>query len=90
MCPRQGGIGTGRCPFFSASNLCGAFYRSDRKCVRRYRGADTILEGDFERTHDRQCYDCRNAIDPPRLRRELGRGHRHADFVEGLVTKIDW
>ena len=34
MCVHVGGIGTGRCPFFSRLNSVPAFDRSDRMCVR--------------------------------------------------------
>ena len=34
MCVHIGGIGAGRCPFFSRLNSVPAFNRSDRMCVR--------------------------------------------------------
>ena len=34
MCVHVGGIGAGRCPFFSRLNPVPAFNRSDRMCVR--------------------------------------------------------
>ena len=55
-----------------------------------------ILEGmgktadDFDWVRDRPGHDRRYAIDPTKLRRELGWRPKHTDFAEGLAQTIAW
>ena len=45
---------------------------------------------DFDRVRDRPGHDRRYAIDPAKLRRELGWRPKHTDFAEGLRETIRW
>ena len=45
---------------------------------------------DFDWVRDRPGHDRRYAIDPAKLRRELGWEPRHTDFAEGLRQTIAW
>ena len=45
---------------------------------------------DFDWVRDRPGHDRRYAIDPTKLRRELGWEPRHTDFSEGLNQTIAW
>ena len=45
---------------------------------------------DFDRVRDRPGHDRRYAIDPTKLRRELGWEPAHTDFAEGLEQTIQW
>ena len=45
---------------------------------------------DFDWVRDRPGHDRRYAIDPSKLRRELGWEPRHTDFAEGLAETIEW
>ena len=45
---------------------------------------------DFDWVRDRPGHDRRYAIDPTKLRRELGWRPRHTDFAEGLRKTIEW
>ena len=47
-------------------------------------------EDDFDWVRDRPGHDRRYAIDPTKLRRELGWEPRHTDFAEGLAETIQW
>ena len=44
----------------------------------------------FDRVRDRPGHDRRYAIDPSKLRRELGWRPEHADFAEGLAATVAW
>ena len=44
----------------------------------------------FDWVRDRPGHDRRYAIDPTRLRRELGWEPAHTDFAEGLAATIEW
>ncbi len=45
---------------------------------------------DFDWVRDRPGHDRRYAIDPSKLRRELGWEPRRTDFAEGLAETIEW
>ena len=45
---------------------------------------------DFDWVRDRPGHDRRYAIDPTKLRRELGWEPRHTDFASGLAETIEW
>ena len=45
---------------------------------------------DFDWVRDRPGHDRRYAIDPTKLRRELGWRPAHTDFAEGLRQTIEW
>ena len=45
---------------------------------------------DFDWVRDRPGHDRRYAIDPSKLRRELGWEPAHTDFAEGLERTIEW
>ena len=45
---------------------------------------------DFDRVRDRPGHDRRYAIDPTKLRRELGWEPERTDFAEGLAETIEW
>ena len=47
-------------------------------------------EDDFDHVADRAGHDLRYAIDPSKLRRELGWEPRYLSFEEGLARTIDW
>ena len=47
-------------------------------------------EDDFDWVRDRPGHDRRYAIDPTKLRRELGWQPRHTDFASGLAETIEW
>ena len=47
-------------------------------------------ENAFDWVRDRPGHDRRYAIDPTKLRRELGWRPRHTDFSEGLAATIAW
>ena len=47
-------------------------------------------EDDFDWVRDRPGHDRRYAIDPSKLRRELGWRPRHTDFASGLAGSIQW
>lgn len=47
-------------------------------------------EDDFDWVRDRPGHDRRYAIDPTKLRRELGWEAAHTDFAEGLAETIRW
>ena len=47
-------------------------------------------EDDFDWVRDRPGHDRRYAIDPTKLRRELGWEPRHTDFEAGLAETIRW
>ena len=47
-------------------------------------------EDDFDWVRDRPGHDRRYAIDPSKLRRELGWRPRHTDFASGLAETIQW
>ena len=47
-------------------------------------------EDAFDWVRDRPGHDRRYAIDPTKLRRELGWRPRHTDFAEGLAATIEW
>ncbi|MBM6785526.1 dTDP-glucose 4,6-dehydratase [Collinsella tanakaei] len=47
-------------------------------------------EDDFDWVRDRPGHDRRYAIDPTKLRRELGWEPRHTDFAAGLERTIAW
>ena len=47
-------------------------------------------EDDFDWVRDRPGHDRRYAIDPTKLRRELGWRPRHTDFASGLAETIAW
>ena len=47
-------------------------------------------EDAFDWVRDRPGHDRRYAIDPAKLRRELGWRPRHTDFAEGLAATIEW
>ena len=47
-------------------------------------------EDDFDWVRDRPGHDRRYAIDPTKLRRELGWEPAHTDFAEGLAETIEW
>jgi dTDP-glucose 4,6-dehydratase len=46
--------------------------------------------GDFEQVTDRAGHDRRYAIDPGRLRAELGWKPQHGDFSAGLAATVEW
>jgi dTDP-glucose 4,6-dehydratase len=46
--------------------------------------------GGFDRVRDRPGHDRRYAIDPSKLRRELGWRPAHTDFSEGLAQTVEW
>ena len=45
---------------------------------------------DFDWVRDRPGHDRRYAIDPTKLRRELGWEPAHTDFAEGLAETVAW
>ena len=45
---------------------------------------------DFDWVRDRPGHDRRYAIDPTKLRNELGWRPVHTDFTEGLAATIEW
>ena len=47
-------------------------------------------EDAFDWVRDRPGHDRRYAIDPTKLRRELGWEPRHTDFASGLAATIEW
>jgi dTDP-glucose 4,6-dehydratase len=47
-------------------------------------------EDAFDWVRDRPGHDRRYAIDPTKLRRELGWAPAHTDFAEGLAATIEW
>jgi dTDP-glucose 4,6-dehydratase len=47
-------------------------------------------EDDFDRVRDRPGHDRRYAIDPSKLRRELGWRPEHTDFGAGLAQTVAW
>ena len=47
-------------------------------------------EDDFDWVRERPGHDRRYAIDPSKLRRELGWRPRHTDFASGLAETIQW
>ena len=47
-------------------------------------------EDDFDWVRDRPGHDRRYAIDPTKLRRELGWEPAHTDFAAGLERTIAW
>ncbi len=47
-------------------------------------------EDDFDWVRDRPGHDRRYAIDPTKLRTELGWEPRHTDFESGLAETIAW
>ena len=47
-------------------------------------------EDDFDRVADRAGHDLRYAIDPARIRTELGWSPEYADFEQGLEDTIEW
>ena len=55
--------------------------------ILRLMGRD---EDAFDWVRDRPGHDRRYAIDPSKLRRELGWEPRHTDFAEGLAETIEW
>lgn len=57
------------------------------RAILRLMGRD---EDDFDWVRDRPGHDRRYAIDPTKLRRELGWEPRHTDFEEGLAATIAW
>jgi dTDP-glucose 4,6-dehydratase len=47
-------------------------------------------EDDFDQVNDRVGHDLRYAIDPTKIREELGWEPRYADFESGLAATIEW
>ena len=45
---------------------------------------------DFDRVRDRPGHDRRYAIDPTKIRAELGWEPKHTDFAEGLAETVAW
>lgn len=64
--------------------------RSNIDVLRAILRAMGRAEDDFDRVRDRPGHDRRYAIDPMKLRRELGWRPAHADFDAGLVQTIQW
>lgn len=46
--------------------------------------------GAFDRVRDRPGHDRRYAIDPGKIRRELGWGPERTDFLAGLAETVEW
>ena len=64
--------------------------RSNIDVLRAILRAMGRAEDDFDRVHDRPGHDRRYAIDPTKLRRELGWRPVHTDFEAGLAETIRW
>ncbi|WP_270847843.1 dTDP-glucose 4,6-dehydratase [Candidatus Collinsella stercoripullorum] len=64
--------------------------RSNIDVLRAILRAMGLPEDDFDWVRDRPGHDRRYAIDPMKLRRELGWRPAHADFDAGLVQTIQW
>lgn len=64
--------------------------RSNLEVVRAVLRLMGRPEDDFDHVADRPGHDLRYAIDPGRLRTELGWSPRYADFEEGLAQTIRW
>ncbi len=64
--------------------------RSNIDVLRAVLGAFGREPDDFDWVRDRPGHDRRYAIDPTKLRRELGWEPRHTDFAEGLAETIAW
>ena len=64
--------------------------RSNIDVLRAILGAMGKEPDDFDWVRDRPGHDRRYAIDPSKLRRELGWEPKHTDFAEGLAETIEW
>ena len=64
--------------------------RSNADVLREILRAFGRPEDDFDRVRDRPGHDRRYAIDPTKLRRELGWEPAHTDFAAGLAETIAW
>lgn len=64
--------------------------RSNLEVLREILKAFDKGEDDFDWVRDRPGHDRRYAIDPAKLRRELGWRPRHTDFAGGLADTIRW
>ncbi len=64
--------------------------RSNIDVIRAILRAMGEPEDAFDRVRDRPGHDRRYAIDPTKLRRELGWEPRHTDFSSGLDQTIRW
>jgi len=64
--------------------------QSNLDVVRMILRAFELPEDEFDQVSDRPGHDLRYAIDPTKLRTELGWRPRHTDFASGLRRTIDW
>jgi dTDP-glucose 4,6-dehydratase len=64
--------------------------RSNLEVVRLILGLLGRDPDDFDHVTDRAGHDLRYAIDPTRLRTELGWAPRYTSFEEGLARTIEW
>lgn len=64
--------------------------RSNIEVLRAILRAMGRPEDDFDWVRDRPGHDRRYAIDPSKLRRELGWAPRHVEFEAGLAETIAW
>lgn len=64
--------------------------RSNIEVLRAILRAFGLPEDDFDWVRDRPGHDRRYAIDPTKLRRELGWEPRRTDFDAGLAETIAW
>ena len=64
--------------------------RSNAEVLRAILRAFGLPEDGFDRVRDRPGHDRRYAIDPTKIRTELGWRPVHTDFAEGLAETIAW
>ena len=64
--------------------------RSNIDIMREILRAMGRAEDDFDWVRDRPGHDRRYAINPTKIRTELGWRPEHTDFVEGLTQAIEW